>query len=119
MLTLQRNGFDVALRLSPYIPQFIDVDRINAVQCDKIVVEFLRVNHWIKTWFDIDYSEYTLKQNGYEHLPLERKIALLNRIKFKEITVCEDVDEHYKYWKGHVNHNPNDCCNLRRGEINA
>ena len=112
--TLQRNGFDVALRLSPYIPQFVDIDKINAVQCDKIVVEFLRVNHWIKRWFDIDYSPYTLKQNGYEHLPLSKKKELIDKIKFKEITVCEDVDEHYQYWKEHVNHNADDCCNLRR-----
>lgn len=109
-------GFDVALRLSPYIPQFVDMDIINAVKCDKVVVEFLRVNHWIKQWFDIDYSDYTLKSGGYEHLPLERKIQLLEQVKFPQITVCEDVTEHYEYWKTHVNYNPDDCCNLRHGK---
>lgn len=112
---LQAEGFDVALRLSPYIPQFVDMNIINAVKCDKVVVEFLRVNHWIKQWFDIDYSDYTHKEGGYEHLPLSKKKELLERVKFPQITVCEDVTEHYEYWKQHVNHNPDDCCNLRRG----
>lgn len=46
--TLQKNGFDVSVRLSPYIPEFIDIDVINNIECDKILVEFLRVNTWIK-----------------------------------------------------------------------
>ncbi len=112
---LQETGFDVALRLSPFIPQFIDYDRLNAVNCDKILVEFLRVNTWIKRWFDIDYSDWTVKQSGYLHLPLEKKKELLKHITgFKEITVCEDESEAYEYWKANVNHNPDDCCNLRR-----
>ena len=112
---LHKAGFDVQVRLSPFIPQFIDFDILNGIQCDKIVVEFLRVNTWIKQWFNIDYSEYTYKQSGYCHLPLERKIEYLSLVKnFKEITVCEDVTEHYDYWKQNVNCNPNDCCNLRR-----
>lgn len=37
-------GFDVSLRLSPYIPQYIDYSVLNAVRCRKILVEFLRVN---------------------------------------------------------------------------
>ena len=117
---LQAEGFDVQLRLSPYIPQFIekgvlDMDVINSVKCDKILVEFLRVNSWIRKWFDIDYSEYTLKQSGYQHLPLAAKIRYMGLVKgFKEVSVCEDVSEHYKYWSEVVNHNPEDCCNLRR-----
>ena len=117
---MQENGFDVSLRLSPFVPQFIDkgildMDVINSVKCDKILVEFLRVNTWIKKWFDIDYSEYTYKQSGYQHLPLEAKIKYLEKINgFKELTVCEDVSEHYDFWKNNVNVNPNDCCNLRK-----
>ena len=111
---LYDNGFDVSLRLSPFIPQFVDIDKINSVRCDKILVEFLRVNHWIKKWFDIDYSEYTVKQSGYLHLPLEKKIELLKDIHFKEISVCEDETEAYNYWRENVNHNKEDCCNLRR-----
>ena len=116
---LQRDGFDVQLRLSPFVPQFIDkgvldLDVINSVECDKILVEFLRVNTWIKKWFDIDYSEYTLKQSGYQQMPLELKIKYLDMITgFKEKTVCEDVTEHYLYWEDNVNKNPLDCCNLR------
>lgn len=112
---LQRLGFDVQLRLSPFIPNYIDFDVLNKVKCDKILVEFLRINSWIKKWFDIDYSEYTLKQNGYNHLPLEKKLEYLKGITgFKEMTVCEDVTEHYLFWKEHFNVNKMDCCNLRK-----
>lgn len=117
---LQRLGFDVAVRLSPFIPQFVDIDKINAIECDKILVEFLKVNTWVKKWFDIDYSEYTLKSGGYEHLPLEKKIDLVKTITgFKQVTVGEYVKEHYEYFRDNVNHNKDDCCNLRietRGE---
>lgn len=112
---LQDAGFDVQLRLSPFIPQFVDVDKLNSLGINKILVEFLRVNTWIKKWFDIDYSEYTLKQGNYSHLPLAKKLEYISRIKgFKEISVCEDEDEAYEYWKNNFNHNKNDCCNLRR-----
>lgn len=111
---LQALGFDVALRLSPYIPQYVDLDILNAVKCDKIQVEFLRVNHWIEKWFDIDYSDYTVKQSGYRHLPLEKKKELIKGItNFKEISVCEDESEAYEYWQNNFNPNKNDCCNLR------
>lgn len=110
---LQRQGFDVSLRLSPFIPQFIDFDILNSVKCDKILVEFLRVNTWVKQWFNIDMTEYTLKHTGYNHLPLKRKIEYLSKISgFKEISVCEDVDDHFQYWKKNVNYNSTDCCNL-------
>lgn len=111
---LQNLGFDVQLRLSPYIPNYVDIDTINNVKCDKILVEFLRVNNWIKKWFDIDFSDYTLKSHGYQHLPLEKKQEYLNLIKFKQISVCEDVPDHHKYWGNNINFNPNDCCNLKR-----
>ena len=112
---LQENGFDVSLRLSPFIPGFIDYGRLNAVKCDKILIEFLRANAWIKRWFDIDYSDWTVRQSGYLHLPLEKKKELLKNITgFAQVSVCEDEDEAYEYWKMNVNHNPDDCCNLRR-----
>ena len=112
--TLNAEGFDVAVRLSPYVPQFVDFDRLNSIQCDKIIVEFLRVNHWIKKWLPLDYSDYTVKHAGYEHLPLEKKIAYLAKITgFSEVSVCEDEDEAYAYFREAVNHNKADCCNLR------
>jgi DNA repair photolyase len=108
-------GYDVAVRLSPYVPQFVDYERLNEIRCDKIIVEFLRVNHWIRKWLPMDYSEYTVKQSGYCHLPLEKKIAYLSMVTgFDQVSVCEDVTEHYAYWREHVNHNKNDCCNLMR-----
>ena len=114
---LHAEGFDVAVRLSPYVPQFVDFERLNRIRCNKIIVEFLRVNHWIKKWLPLDYSEYTVKQSGYEHLPLEKKIEYLSKVTgFDEVSVCEDVTEHYEYWKECVNHNKEDCCNLKRSK---
>lgn len=116
---LQDAGFDVQLRLSPFIPQFLEsgllnMDVINNVKCDKILVEFLRVNTWIRKWFRINYSDYTFNQGGYKHIPLKWKRHYLKKITgFKEISVCEDVYQHYKYWKQNINYNPEDCCNLR------
>ena len=115
ILKLQEAGFDVQIRLSPYIPQFVDLDRLASTGINRAVVEFLRVNTWIRKWFDIDYSEYTVKHAGYQHLPLSKKIEYIKPLQsiFKEITVCEDEDEAYQYWRDNVNPNPDDCCNLR------
>lgn len=113
ILRLQEYGFDVALRLSPFIPNFVDFERLNSLGIDKILIEFLRVNTWIEKWFDIDYSEYTVKQSGYNHLPLNKKLEHIKQIKgFKEMTVCEDESEAYEYWKNNFNHSKEDCCNL-------
>ena len=114
ILSLQAQGYDVALRLSPFIPQYVDCAALNNLGIDKICVEFLRVNTWIKKWFDINYSEYTVKQGGYQHLPLEKKLQYISKLNgFKEMTVCEDEDRAYEYWRDNFNHNKNDCCNLR------
>jgi len=122
---LQAEGFDVALRLSPFVPEFVgkgvlDLNAIGAVKCDKILVEFLRVNSWVKKWFDIDFSAYTLKQSGYEHLPLEDKLTWLTELvkawkEPKQLSVCDDVDEHYEFFRDNINRDPEDCCNLRKG----
>lgn len=112
--TLQDAGFDVAIRLSPLMPEMMDFDRLNGLGINKAIVEFLRVNSWIKKWFDIDYSMYTVKHGGYLHLPLTEKQIILNQITIPDISVCEDVTLHYEYWKQYYNPNPDDCCNLRK-----
>lgn len=106
-------GYDVAVRLSPLIPGYYDVDVVNAIKCDKLLVEFLRYEkHIIKT-FPIDWSDWIVWDDPYGHLTLEKKKELLSQLTgFKEISVCEDCTEHYKYWRDHFNPNPNDCCNL-------
>ena len=109
---LQDADFDVAIRLSPLIPEYMDFDKLNGLGINKAIVEFLRVNTWIRKWFKIDYSSYTLRENNYYHLPLEKKIELLEKIKIPSVSVCEDVTEHYNYWKTR-NPNKDDCCNLR------
>lgn len=45
---LQEKGYDVAIRLSPIIPEYIDFEELNKLGINKAIVEFLRVNHWIK-----------------------------------------------------------------------
>lgn len=112
---LQERGFDVAVRLSPFIPEFVDYDVLNRIKCDKLLVEFLRVSPSIKKWFNIDYHDYTVKQGGYLHMPLHRKLEYLDSVRgYKHITVCEDEEEAYNYWKNYFNPNPDDCCNLRK-----
>lgn len=111
---LQDKGFDVAIRLSPLIPEFVDFDKLNSLGIEKAIIEFLRVNTWIKKWFNVDYSKHTLKEGGYNHLPLEYKKEILEKVKIPNISICEDVKEHYDYWMENVNPNKDDCCNLRR-----
>jgi DNA repair photolyase len=110
---LQDAGFDVAIRLSPLIEEYIDFDKLNNLGIQKAIVEFLRVNHWIKKWFDIDYSKFILKENNYQHLTLNEKKRILEKVKIPTISICEDVNEHYEYWKNNFNPNKDDCCNLK------
>lgn len=109
---LQEMGFDVSIRLSPLIDEYMDYDKLNSLGIEKAVVEFLRVNTWIRRWLPANLEKHTLKSGGYLHLPLEEKIKMLEKIKIKSITVCEDVPEHYTYWQEHINPNKEDCCNL-------
>lgn len=115
---LQDAGYDVAIRLSPLIEEYIDFEKLNNLGIKKAEVEFLRVNHWIRKWFNIDYSKFTIKQSGYEHLPLEEKKRIISKIKIPEVSVCEDEDIAYEYWKNNFNVNKEDCCNLRRKNEN-
>jgi len=106
-------GFDVSVRLSPFVPENVNISDINNIKCNKILVEFLKVNHWIKKWFNIDYSQYSFKYGGYNHLQLEYKQRLLNDVKgFDQVSVGEYVDTHYKYFRDNVNYNKVDYCNL-------
>jgi DNA repair photolyase len=110
---LQESGFDVSVRLSPFIPQNINFKTLNAIKCNKVLIEFLKVNYNVKKWFKIDYSDYSLKFGGFEHLELENKISLVNKITgFNEVSVGEYVKDHYEYFRDNVNFNKEDCCNL-------
>ena len=66
-------GYDVAVRLSPLIPGYYDPAVINAIKCDKLLVEFLRNDGLIKKWFNIDWSDWTVKESNYGHLTIDRK----------------------------------------------
>lgn len=114
---LEAEGFDTCIRLSPYMPEFIDIDTLNSIKCDKVLVEFLRVNHWIRKWLDgkCDLSMYTNNFHGYDHLPFEKKKELVEKMgKVHTITVCDFEEKYLDYWKKEFNPNPDDCCNLRR-----
>ena len=106
-------GFDTQIRLSPYINGYIDWKIFNAIKCKKVLVEFLRASTKIKKWFPIDYSLYTVEQDGYWQMPLEEKLKVLKNIKGKRVTVCDDNTDHYAYWRDNFNPNPDDCCDLR------
>jgi len=45
---LQELGFDISVRLSPYIENFVEFDKLNNIKCDKILIEFFRGNGIIK-----------------------------------------------------------------------
>lgn len=110
---LSKAGFDVSLRVSPYLPGNIDW---KALEGEKVLVEFLRVNSFIAKEMGrfADLSAYTLKSGGYKHLQLEQKIIELEKATgFDQVSVCEYVPEHYEYWRENVNANREDCCNLR------
>lgn len=111
---LQDKGFDVAIRLSPLIEDYMDFDKLNSLGIKKAVIEFLRVNSWIRQWFDIDYSAYKLKQGSYRFLRLADKKRLVEKVQIPTKTICEDYSPHYKYWQVNVNPNREDCCNLEK-----
>ena len=65
---------------------------INKIRCDKVLVEFLRVNSWIRKWLTnldagIDLSVYMEHHAGYDHLPLEAKVGFVERVRgFREVS---------------------------------
>jgi len=110
---LYKMGFDVSIRLSPFIIENIDYKILNKIKCEKILIEFLKVNHFVKKTFKIDYSKYTLKYGGYTHLGLREKIKHIKKINnFKQKTIGEYVKSHYKYFRDNYNYNKEDCCNI-------
>lgn len=113
--TLYEAGFDTSVRLAPCLHNTVDFDKINNINCDKILVEFLRITNIAQKSLKhiININEYTVKEGNSKHLPLQKKLEILSKIHYKELTVCEDVKKHYDYFMKNINHNPNDCCNLK------
>ena len=113
---LYGQGYDVAIRLSPFIPKFVDMKQVVASPCDKIVVEFLRVNTFIKRKLpSLSFTDWRVKYGGYQHMSINRKMEYLQPLigSGKQITVCEDFPKHYDWFREHINANKDDCCNLR------
>ena len=105
ILKLQDSGYDVQIRLSPLIEEYMDFDKLNSLGIQKGIVEFLRVNSWIAKWFKIDFSKYTHSEGGYHHLPLQEKARIMERIKIPELSACEDVVRDYFYLRERFNPN--------------
>jgi DNA repair photolyase len=114
IIKLQDAGFDVAMRLSPFIDELTDFQVLNSWGIEKTLIEFLRVNSKMKNWFPyIDYARYTLNHGGYLHLPLHEKRRLLDKIALPNISIGEHVPAHHEFFRKYLNPNKNDCCNLR------
>lgn len=108
-------GYDTFFRLSPYVDGWINFDKLNSIRCDKILIEFLRVNTTIAKRFGVDIKDYPICEAAYRHMSLEHKLDVLSKIiGFKEVTVCDDCTGHYEYFRDNFNPNPMDCCNLRK-----
>ena len=79
---LNQLGYDTFFRLSPYIDGWIDFNQLNQVKCDKILVEFLRINTtigyfisydnlfstWISLEHDFTVSNVTDALNAFDRL---------------------------------------------------
>ncbi len=111
---LESKDFDISLRLSPFLYEKSNFDVINSIDVTKCLVEFLRIKPSMADNFEsiIDFTKYEIKEGGYRHLPLNEKEKVIEKLDFEQITVCDDVNEHYEYFKKYVNYNKNDCCNL-------
>lgn len=111
---LYERGIDTQIRLSPYIPEYVDLDAILKSPVEKVLVEFLRVNTFIKRTFpSMDFSGWCVRSGNYQHLLLDTKLRMLKPlIGKKRLTICEDHPIHYEYFKKHINANPDDCCDL-------
>ena len=92
----------------------MDFDQMNQVQCEKCLVEFLRVNATIAKRFGVSTDSFPVRDAGYMHYSLDHKLEVLHRITNMQVTACDDCTEHYEYFRDHFNPNPNDCCNLRK-----
>lgn len=112
--TLYDEKFDVSVRLAPFLYNTCDYDKINSIQSDKCLVEFLRINNNTKKELKqiVNLKEYPITEGGCKHLTLEKKLQILSNLKFKRLSVCDDVKEHYEYFLKNVCYNPNDCCDL-------
>ena len=112
--TIYDRNIDAQIRLSPMIPGFIDPEIILASKVDKVLVEFLRVNTFIKRNMHSQFKPWTEQSGAYHHLPLGKKITMLKPyFGKKRLTICEDHPEHYEYFLHNINANPADCCDLR------
>jgi DNA repair photolyase len=122
---LQAFGYDVSIRLSPYVPDFVDCGALdlvlfNAIRCDKVLVEFLRMSWQVEKAFGeyIDPLRYTFDYGGKMHLPLEQKLIYIEHLlsgkpSSRVYTFTDVVPDHFEYIRDHFNPNKGDCCNMR------
>ena len=123
--TLYSKDFDTTVRCSPFLYNYMDFDKFNSIGVDKCLVEFLRVSFLVKKIFNryMDLSEYSytdFKDNNhyhYHHLPLEKKLELLDKLDFPVLNVCEEIPSHERYFRENVNYNKNYCATCCEGNV--
>lgn len=104
---LYKNGFDVQVRLSPFIYEYIDFDILNNIKCNKILIEFLRVNHWIKQGGDIFLQKTLFVDRKWNYHDLWREIFPIGvEMICKAVDLIEEgniikipQDEKYATWE--------------------
>lgn len=51
------------------------------------------------------------RENKATYNAIKEYLKLIDKTR-KKVTVCEDVDEHFKFWRESFNPDKEDCCNL-------
>lgn len=122
---LQSLGLDISIRLSPFIPEFVDngyldIRKFNEIRCNKVLVEFLRMSRQTEEAFGnyVVKSRYSFEYRRNKHLPLTEKcryieMLLSSKPEGKLYSFTDVVPEHFAYISEHYNINKHDCCNLR------
>lgn len=111
-------GYNVACRVSPFVPGKVDPTLLGDLPVRKVVLEFLRLTspilkNILKVEPTFEHLQWTMNDNGVLHLPLKVKRDVVEAIQRtgKVVSVCEDHPVHFEYWMRGVNPKDRDCCN--------
>lgn len=109
-------GFDVVVRLAPYVPDFVDqghvdFERLASIRTQKVYVDFLRTDWHINAEFGkfIDVNRYSFKDHYTNQLPIEEKekymdLLMTNDDGKRQYRLSDYCEAHSKglceYYKG-------------------
>lgn len=105
-------GFNTTIRLSPYVPDFVDAGKLDfdvlaSTGCKNILVDFLRTDWRINKSMAglIDASRYNVCYRRMYHLPVSEKIRyaelLLSRLDGMQVRLDDFCRPHYEALKEH------------------